>query len=301
VPDGKLNLEILDVYGKPIGEKVDINLFNQGLAERLVLRSIDASKNIRITDLQSGPQGLYRIEIDAPSYLPVNRFVTIPSGKPGNLSVTCPIDHNKVIRLDPPPYDTLTAQAVRLLDASTDVLSFPGKRGEPLYSALDDLRKAGLLNILAKASRTRYPNGKSVVEHMRVINELRQDRFFVQVSQELRDDTKNSVAAGLFHPVPATLHSAPAGFTSAGSFKTEDRYGNLQLTFWQNGENFRADVDIDDAAGLEHVFQVLRNALTDRPTHPYDIHEILIAYQEIDPGYRLVVRDVKQKVSSVTG
>ena len=47
--------------------------------------------------------------------------------------------------------------------------------------------------------------------------------------------------------------------------------------------------DIDDAAGLEHLFQVLRNELTGRPTHPYDIHEILIKHQMLDPGYELVV------------
>jgi len=34
---------------------------------------------------------------------------------------------------------------------------------------------------------------------------------------------------------------------------------------------------------------VARNALTQRPTHPYDIHEILVSYQKIDLVYRLVV------------
>ena len=55
------------------------------------------------------------------------------------------------------------------------------------------------------------------------------------------------------------------------------------------GDDCVVDMDIDDAAGLAHVFQVLRNALTDRPTHPYDIHQILIAYQRLDPGYSFVV------------
>jgi hypothetical protein len=49
------------------------------------------------------------------------------------------------------------------------------------------------------------------------------------------------------------------------------------------------DIDIDDAGGILHVFQVLRNAVTGRPTHPYDIHEILLAHQGIDPGYQLLV------------
>lgn len=50
-----------------------------------------------------------------------------------------------------------------------------------------------------------------------------------------------------------------------------------------------ADVDIDDANGLAHVFQVLRNQLTKRPTHPYDIHELLLFYQKLDAGYTLEV------------
>jgi hypothetical protein len=51
------------------------------------------------------------------------------------------------------------------------------------------------------------------------------------------------------------------------------------------GNNCVADIDIDDAAGLEHVFQVLRNKLSGKPTHPYNIHEILVGFQHLDPGY----------------
>ena len=49
-----------------------------------------------------------------------------------------------------------------------------------------------------------------------------------------------------------------------------------------------ADIDIDDASGIEHVFQVLRNAITGKPTHPYYIHDILVRFQEIDPGYKFI-------------
>jgi hypothetical protein len=69
------------------------------------------------------------------------------------------------------------------------------------------------------------------------------------------------------------------------SFKTRDNYGNLQLTFFSNVAEWVADIDIDDTAGLEHIFQVVRNKLSGQPTHPYNIHEILVGYQHIDPGY----------------
>jgi hypothetical protein len=121
------------------------------------------------------------------------------------------------------------------------------------------------------------------------LNEIRGDRFFCDVPQELRSETKNSVAEGLFHKVSGSLHKPPPGFVDAESFKTSDKYGNLQLTFFTNGEAFKADIDIDDAGGLEHVFQVLRNKLSGNPTHPYNIHEILVGHQHLDPGYTFVL------------
>ena len=77
-------------------------------------------------------------------------------------------------------------------------------------------------------------------------------------------------------------------YTDAGSFKTPDRYGNPQLTFFMKGDDCVADIDIDDASGLEHFFQVVNNMLPGNDTHPYTIHEILIAYQKLDPGYTFV-------------
>jgi hypothetical protein len=90
---------------------------------------------------------------------------------------------------------------------------------------------------------------------------------------------------GLFHEADDSLHHPPVGFERAGSFKTDDRYGNLQVSFFAKNDQWRADIDIDDASGLGHVFQVMRNFLTGRPTHPFDIHQILLLHQRLDPGY----------------
>lgn len=124
---------------------------------------------------------------------------------------------------------------------------------------------------------------------MQSLIECRGDRFFARVDQQLREETKNCVATGKFYEAPELLHHPPSGFNQASSYKSTDRYGNLQLSFFTDGTVWVADIDIDDASGLEHVFQVLRNALHHRPTHPYDIHEILVAYQKLDPEYQLVV------------
>lgn len=284
----KLSLELADVYGKRIGEPVDILLFNQGLNQRLVVSGADASKKIVIGGLLGPPNGLYRMECDPPSYMPVNRFVSL-KGATTDLFVTLPVDAHKVSRVEFPKYARLLPEVRDLLQASPNVLNFAGLAGQALYEALDDIRRAGFLNIVAKCFRTRFAGGRPVSSYLQQLSELRGDRFFVHVPKELREETKNSVAAGLFDKVSGSKHHPPEGYTSADSFKTQDHYGNLQLTFFSNGVDWVADIDIDDANGFEHVFQVLRNRLTGRPTHPYDIQQILIATQEIDPGYKLVV------------
>ncbi|MNC91884.1 hypothetical protein D3C83_82170 [compost metagenome] len=90
-------------------------------------------------------------------------------------------------------------------------------------------------------------------------------------------------AGGHFRDVPGKLHEPPLGFGHAGSFKTGERHGNLQLTFFASAAQpmaFKVDADIDDAAGLGHTFQVLRNFVTQGATHPYDIHQILVFRQD---------------------
>ena len=288
--DGKLVLELVDVYRKPLKEKVDVLLKHQILSDSKIARSVNASPKPRISKLFSEPEGLYRIEVDPPSYLPVSQFISIKSSVDTEVTIPFPIDPKKA-KVNFPKYAELPEKLQQLLEASDAVLGFAGKKGPSLYAELDDVRKAGLLNIAAKTVATPLVNGDTVFPSIQQITELRGDRFFARVTKQLREETKNSVSEGLFDSVDGRLHHlADPSFSPAGSFKTPDNYGNLQLTFFMNpAGDCVADIDIDDAAGLGHVFQVLRNSLTGRPTHPYDIHEILVFHQKIDPGYTFVV------------
>ncbi len=283
-----LQLALNDVYGAPLAEKVDIVLRHQVLNE-VVKVSPNAANQINIKGLRGAPQGLYRIELDPPSYQLVSQFVNLKASGITPLSITFPIDPKKVKKVNFPTFAKLAADLQTLLANSDKVLSFDGKTGKDLYDALDDIRRAGLLNIGAKTANTPLTNGRTVLSYIQKLSEIRGDRFFAAVPKELREETKNSVAQDLFHPVDGSLHHPPPGFSPAGSFKTPDHYGNLQLTFFMNGDDCVADIDIDDAAGLEHVFQVLRNSLSGQPTHPYNIHEILVGFQHLDPGYTFVV------------
>jgi hypothetical protein len=140
----KLGLEIVDVYGKGIPEKVDIIFRHQVLSE-VVKASANAAKKIEVTGLRGFPQGLYRIEIDPPSYQYVSQFVNMKASGVTPLRITFPIDPAKIKRVNFPAYSNVAADAKMFLDKSDNVLGFEGKKGKMLYDALDDIRRAGLL------------------------------------------------------------------------------------------------------------------------------------------------------------
>jgi hypothetical protein len=292
MPDGVLKLRVMDVYGSPLTEPVDVFMRHQTLSHDPAFRDIQPAEVISVSGLFRNPQGLYRIQVDAPSYLAVSQFVNIPASGDGELTITLPVNKDRVTSVTFPAFDSLNTDAQGILDASGEVLSFEGSSGSELYDAFDDIRKAGFLNLVAKAAHTRLLNGKTVIQSLSSITEQFGDRLFAIADPGLRSEVVHSATDDVFHPADASLHEAPAGFTLVDSYKTPDHYGNLQLTFSTNGADWIVDMDIDDAQGFEHIFQVVHNAATGQPTHPYNIHEILIEYQEIDPGYRLNVRSV---------
>jgi hypothetical protein len=158
--------------------------------------------------------------------------------------------------------------------------------GRTLYGALADAAKAGLLNIAKKSLTMPFKNGTDLLHDITILD-IRGDRCFVEVPRGLKAQMIDLVEADHFRPVNGTLHEPPRGFVAAGSFKTADAFGNLQMTFFQAADRVVADIDIDDAAGLGHVFQVMRNHISGQPTHPYNIHQILVHHQHLDPGYNL--------------
>jgi hypothetical protein len=283
---GRLELEIMDVHGTRITEPVDILLRHHVLHEQRRVDNVDATHVIAIPDLRTEPQGLYTLEISAPSYRPVSRFVTIPASGSKREQVTLPIRHDRAKAVFP-KYAELDERVRGLLERSGNVRGHEGLTGSALYDALDDVAKAGLLNIAKKSLATAFKDGADLLPHVTLL-EARGDRCFVEVPRTLIAQMPQLVDGELFRAVNGALHNAPPPLVPAGSFKTFDAFGNLQLTFFQSDALCRADVDIDDAAGIGHVFQVARNHVTGEPTHPFNIHQILIAHQHLDPGYRLI-------------
>jgi hypothetical protein len=284
MPASSLTLRLVDVRNRPLKEQVDVRLRRQTTGESKLVKT----KSGKIAKVGKLASDVYLVEADPPSYLAAGSFAMVPPGG-GDLTIAFPVDPRKVKSVKFPSFDAVGTDCARVLDETTNLLGFTGLSGDDLYDAIDDTRRAGLLNIFCKSSWTVLTNGRTVASYLGQLVELRGDRFHAVVPKELREETKNSAQAGLFNEVPSSMHHPPEGFSHAGSFKSQDHYGNIQLTFFSNGPDWLADIDIDDANGLAHVFQVLRNELSGRPTHPYDIHEILIKHQMLDPGYELIV------------
>jgi hypothetical protein len=285
---GRLELDIVDVNGIPLTEPVSVTLRHRTFQEQRRADKVAVGRTIAIGELRREPQGLYILEVSAPSYRPVQRFVTIPASGTKRETVTLPIRADRAKPLFP-SYDELDDRLKGILGRSNKVRGHEGLTGPELYAALGDEAKAGLLNISKKSLATGFRNGEDLLPHL-VLLDILGDRCFVEVPRSLIEQMPQLVDGDAFRSVNGALHKAPTGFTPAGSFKSDDAFGNLQLTFFQGDGSCRADVDIDDAAGLGHVFQVARNHVTGSPTHPYNIQQILIAHQHLDPGYRLVPR-----------
>jgi hypothetical protein len=286
-----LHLSLIDVHGDPLKVAALVRLRNQSSSALKQVRS-SANKALKITGLRGRPEGLYRLEVDAPGYQSSSLFVELKASGVTSTVIVMAVDPGRVRAVRFPAFADLPAEAQLLLENSPQVRGFEGHTGRALYDMFDDVRRAGLLNIIAKTRVTTPTPGVSVMSRLEALLDLRGDRCFCAVPQSLRDDTKNAMVDGFFKQVDGGLHHFEDGFVEAGSFKTLDNYGNLQLTYFASSDTpsrWVADIDIDDCAGITHLFQVVRNELKNQATHPFDIHQILVKHQSLDPLYRLLV------------
>jgi hypothetical protein len=181
-----LSLDLVGVNGAPAQEPVDVRLENQHLTHAPFRRGLDGSGTIVLNGLHGPPNGLYSVEVHAPSYRPVRRFFSL-AGTANRLDIVPPVDPDKVASVLFPDFTALPPAARQLLTGSSSVFGFEGKAGEGLFTALDDIRRAGMLNIFAKTHRTRFADGATVFSFFQELEELRGDRFFVRVPKALRE------------------------------------------------------------------------------------------------------------------
>ena len=264
---GSILIDAISASGARIaGAKANFLLYNHRL------RSLDSAFRVKLagspillTDVPAFPYGSAEIIMDIDRHYPKKRFVNVQ------------------------PDEATELTEVFFLDSQKAKPKFPAK-SHPAYAKLatpygelTDLQKAGLLNLHAKAASI------GIIHHIQSIIEVRPARLFAKVSDDFLDIIRDST--DLFHEASGISHTFNKPWRrieKGGSFKTRDRQANLQLTFATNSDNqLLVDMDIDDNQGIAHAFDVIGHALTGADTHPYNIQQVLLSLQGIDPGYSL--------------
>lgn len=284
---GSVRAVLKNVTGSVIHDQVRFTFANQrvrGFNRQFQIEFRGKPITIR-GDIPAGPVGIYQVFIDPERYREKSVFLMVPANMPAMVEEVFFIDPGEA-RPEFPSYSSLQGQSrwkklFKVFQAS-DLTAAN-------YKALEALPKAGIFNLIAKMEATLLADGSTVFDHVENILHPRPARFYARVTAGLLE----SVLADRrgFHSVPGTLHHFPNGWQRIedGSFKTLDRAGNLQLTFATNKKDeFLVDADLDDHQGIEHAFDVISHKVTGKDTHPYDIHQILVFFQGIDPGYALV-------------
>ena len=288
---GQLKLNFYDASFERVSDHMLIRL------ERTVLNQVYQqhinSKTITLTEIITSQGGRYVLRVAPDRYRSMYRIIQVHESPVKNEEhIVLAIRPDRVVDVKFPEFNELSADLVRVLSQS-NVESFPGLQGQALFDALRPLKipTAGMFNLHAKMNATLFQNQRSVLSYLEKLLRIRGDRIFGVVDKTLRDEVKNACLEDKFHEVSGALHTPPPNFKFVDSFKTFEDYGNLQLTFFANPNTleFIVDADIDDADGLNHIFQVVEHAVSGSDTNPYDIHQILTYYQKIYPGYDLII------------
>ena len=284
---GKLIVKIANASREPLPDHVDLKVVS-ARTDALVrsVSNVDGSKEIHIDGLMDHQPHI--VKVFPRRHRPVAAFGIPVPGAPVVVQLYAPIDPEHVEHPTFPAWNDVPEPLRSVLECST-VEEVAGC-GRPLYEQLTSTQKAGMFNLYSKMTAFGFDEQRTVWSFVDRLYRIRADRVFVDVKPGLRDLVKSAVAEERFREVSGKLHEPPPGHTSCGSFKTHERYGNLQLSFFVSHAEplaFKVDADIDDAAGIGHVFQVIRNVVTKGTTHPYDIHEILVFRQEVVLPYQL--------------
>lgn len=302
MPKGNLVVQLADMAGHLLKGRVEIDLRRvQGSpgagGENMEVSVTGPVGELTITGIacQTGPGTMYEVRVTSPHYKPYAFFQLIQENRdnPASDDVELWVRPGDVAGIDHKGLDALPPEGLTMLSQATMIVDRPedrdlvGLSGLSLYQHMGPLRRACLLNILKKASDA--TTADNCLPAFRDLLIVRQDRLFARVAPGLRDQLRKGA---MFKSAPGALHEPPPGFsTPLESFKSKDAHANLQVTFMTElaTGGLAADIDIDEASGIEHGFEVIRNATFNKRTNPYLIREFLnaadLAKRSLSPDY----------------
>ena len=287
-----VSVNLRDVFGNTITDDVEITFRNQQVQSLSFKQTLNfTGAPIRLEGVPAFPFGLAEVFIKPTRYRAKSIFINVMPGELNHITEDFFVDPARA-RPSLMDFQDLAGklygtELLRILNAS-DI-------GEASWNAIRPRNRATILNLSAKMLKETTSSGRTLITLVRTINEslltepLRA-RIYSDVDDNLLNELKNFPQR--FRSVSGVLHDFPDGSTPVSgenSFKSNDAAGNIQFTFARKIEaGFEADIDLDDHAGILHAADVLKHKIVGHDTDPYDIHEILIFFQHLDPEYRLL-------------
>jgi hypothetical protein len=303
MPNGALRMHITDLLDAPVEGQLDIDFEPQQsspggrAAEVSFAPAVETDFIVQDLQCRGGPGSRYIVRIESRNFRSYAFFQMIFEEKvntPSEPNFRLMVNPKRVKEIKAPAFSSLDISLRNLLNSADMRTVNPedrnllGLKGATLYDALGPLRKACLLNIFTKAT---HPSSNGCFRFLRSPFVLRQDRCFCLVDPDMPQFLRESER---FKSAPNTLHEPLSGFRLEDSFKSKDAHANLQVTFMRHGRSgdLAADIDLDESSGIEHGFEVIRNATTGGRTNPYVIREFMLLFDPVekvlDPGYRFV-------------
>ena len=287
-----VTVNLKDVYGQTITDEVEITFYNQKV------QSFNQRFNVKfkgaaevLPGVPSFPNGLAEVFIKPKRYRYKSIFINVIGGEKNSINEDVFVDPDKA-RPTIMDFDDLKAKAY-----GTELLRVLEKSGikKAAWNALDKRNRATVLNLSAKMFHDKLKNGDSIITNVdsivqKLLDKDHRERIYAIMNDGLLNALRKFPER--YRSVSGSLHKFFDDWTPVSqqnSFKSRDNAGNIQFTFATNpGGSSLADIDLDDHTGVKHAADVLKHKITGANTNPYDLHQILIYFQGIDPGYRLL-------------
>lgn len=286
-----VTINLKDVHGQTITDEVEVTFYNQKV------QSFNQRFNVKfkgtaavLPGVPAFPNGLAEVFIKPKRYRYKSIFINVIGGQKNSINEDLFVDPDKA-RPKLMDFDDLKAKVY-----GADLLRILDNSGikKAAWNELDKRNRATVLNLSAKMFHDKLKNGDSLIGNVEIIvqkllDKNHRERIYATVNGNFLGALRKFPEQ--FRSVSGSLHKFFDDWTPVSqqnSFKSRNNAGNIQFTFATNpsGESL-ADIDLDDHTGIKHAADVLKHKITGANTNPYDLHQILIYFQGIDPGYRL--------------
>lgn len=287
-----VTVNLKDVHGQTITDEVEITFYNQKV------QSLNLRFNVKfkgapavLPGVPAFPTGLAEVFIKPKRYRYKSIFMNVMGGQENSINEDLFVDPDKA-RPTLMDFDDLKAKLY-----GTDLLRILEKSGikKAKWDALDKKNRATVLNLSAKMFNDQLKNGNSLISNVesieqKMLDKNHRERIYAIVNGNLLGALRKFPER--YRSVSGSLHKFFDDWIAVSqqnSFKSRNNAGNIQFTFATNpASGSLADIDLDDHTGIQHAADVIKHKITGANTNPYDLHQILVYFQGIDPGYRLL-------------